>query len=114
MIKYKYTNKCNEISGFGGSYEDACRKMVIAGMEYLDNNPDAKITFKTYKNIYGVTFDESEDCEKMQKIMIDATGGDCTGAMMQACLQHIKYAQINGWDKYISEMEKPRAQAKEV
>ena len=109
MAEYKYTDKCNEISGFGGVYEAFCRKMVITGMEYLDNNPDAKITFKTYKNIYGVTFDESKDCEEMQKLMVEATGGDCTGAMMQACLQHIKYAQINGWDKYISEMEKPRA-----
>lgn len=29
-----------EISGFGGGYEDACRRMTIAAVEWLRKHPD--------------------------------------------------------------------------
>lgn len=102
--KFNYTDGCREISGFGGGYESACRDMVIVGMNWLDKNKKAKINFKQYKNIYGITFDESKDCKKMQKVMLAVNDG-CSGAQMQACTNHIMFAHTNGWDKYIKEME---------
>ena len=104
--EYKYTENMDEISGFGGGYEDACRNMVIAGIQWCDKNIKAEINFKEYKNIYGLTFDESNDCKKMQKIMLKAANNDCTGAMMQAALSHIMFIRKNGWDKYVLEMNK--------
>ncbi len=38
--------------------------------------------------------------------MNNAINGEATGAMMQACLDHVKYAKNKGWDKYIETMEK--------
>lgn len=103
--KFEYSKGCTEISGFGGGYEEICRKMVIAGMEWLDSHPKAKISYKEYKNIYGITTGESKDCKKMQDVMLKASDNDCTGAMMQATLSHVMYAHKNGWEKYISEMK---------
>jgi len=106
MEKYVYTDEMDEISGFGGGYEATCRAMVRAGLLWLDNNIAANLSFKQYENIYGLTFDESDDCKAMQEVMIEASGNDCTGAMMQATLNHIMFIYKNGWDKYKEEMIK--------
>jgi hypothetical protein len=107
---YNYTEKCREISGFGGGYEDACRKMVIAGMEWLDAHKEANPTFEQFKNIYGLTTGENEDMKKMQDAMNAVVDDGCSGAMMQASTNHVLYAYKNGWDKYISEMENQQKQ----
>jgi len=106
MKNYEYTEKCREISGFGGEYEKACRDMVKAGMEWLDQNPEAEPTFAQSKKVIGLTIDENEDMQKMQSVMVAAVGG-CSGAMMQAATNHVLYARKNGWEKYIQEMEMP-------
>lgn len=111
MNKFTYTKKCSEISGFGGGYEKACRNMVIAGMKWLDKNPKAKIEFSSYQNIYGVVTDLSSDCKKMREAMLKVNDG-CSGAQMQASLNHIMYAHKNGWKNYIKESEKRRKEEK--
>lgn len=109
MKKYTYPEGIDVISGFGGGYEDACQKMVIAGMEWLDEHKEANPTFDQFKNIYGLTTNENEDMEAMQKHMNEAIGNEASGAMMQACTNHILYANKNGWEKYISEVTKEKA-----
>ena len=108
MSGYKYTDKCNEISGLGGSYEEACRKMVIAGLEWFDNNKEADPKFHGFKNVFGLIIEDNEEAEKLTKHMNEACNGEATGGMMQCCLDHVKYAKHNGWDKYIEAMEKGR------
>jgi len=111
--KYVYTKEMDEISGFGGGYEKICRDMVIAGLKWLDNNPNADISYKEFKNIYGLTADESKDCQVMQEEMLKASGDDCTGAMMQSTLNHVMYIHKNGWDKYVQEMSKKKVKTEE-
>ena len=103
MSKYVFTEEMNEISGFGGGYETGCRDMVVAGLEWLDNNPKANPTFDQYKNIYGLTTNENKDMEKMQDVMLKVCDG-CSGAMMQATTNHVLHIKKVGWDKYIKEM----------
>ena len=107
--KYVYTDKMGEISGFGGGYEEDCRKMVIAGMEWLDEHKAANPTFDQYKGVYGLTTNENQDMKDMQAAMNQAIGDEATGAMMQACTNHVLYAAKNGWEKYVEEMEKREA-----
>jgi hypothetical protein len=104
MSKYSYSENAGEISGFGGGYEKSCRKMVVAGMEWIDEHPGCTLDYKEYKNIYGITADETPDLLDMQKHMNAAIGNGASGAMMQACTGHIMYAHKNGWDKYMEEM----------
>jgi len=101
---FVYPEGSREISGFGGGYEEACRNMVVAGMEWLKENPDANPTFKQYKNVYGITADENTDMKNMQNTMNEAIGNEASGAMMQASTNHVLYAHKNGWEKYIEEM----------
>lgn len=101
---YDYSEVKREISGFGGSYEENCRNMVIAGLEWCDKHPNANLSYKEFKNIYGLTTEESEDMKLCQDAMLEASNNDCTGAMMQASMGHLMFIRKNGWQKYVSEM----------
>ena len=105
-MKYDYSKVKGEISGFGGGYENACRKMVIAGLEWSDEHPDSDLSFKQFKNIYGLTTDESDDMKLCQEAMSKAVNDGCTGAMMQVTMIHLMFIRKHGWDKYVEEMNK--------
>ncbi len=104
-VKYQFTDEMGEISGFGGGYEQACRKMIIAGLEWCDKHPNADLKYKEFKNVTGLTFDESPDMLLMQEAMVAIVNNDCTGAMMQAVMNHIMFIRTNGWNKYVEEMK---------
>jgi hypothetical protein len=101
----KFTKEMREISGMGGSYEQCCRDMVIAGANWLKNNPDKNPEWKTFKNVFGLTTDENEDAKELENILLEASGDDCTGAMMQAAMSHVGFIKLNGWDKYVEQMK---------
>jgi hypothetical protein len=104
MSKYQFTPEMREISGFGGGYEEACRKMVQAGLEWFDANTEADPQFHSYKNVYGVIWEDNEFAKELSRVVVDASGGDCTGAMHQAAISHILFVRKNGWEKYVEEM----------
>lgn len=104
-VKYEFNEKMSEISGFGGDYEAACRRMVVAGVEWLDSHPGANPRFDQYKNIYGITANENADMKEMQKVMADAAP-DPSGQMMQATTNHVLIIKKRGWDWYCLQMEK--------
>jgi hypothetical protein len=81
--------------------------MVIAGLEWCDEHPNADLNYKQFKNVTGLTFDESDDMKLMQEAMLTVIGHDCTGAMMQAAMNHVMFIRKNGWAKYVEEMSRP-------
>ena len=103
---YSYPKGCREISGFGGGYEKTCRKMVVAGMEWFDENPKANPKFHSYKNVYGIISEDNSEAKSLTDTMLEASGNDCTGAMMQASVNHCLSAAKSGWAKYIQKMKK--------
>lgn len=105
-MERKYTEEMREISGFGGGYEETCRNMVLAALDWLDENPEADLSYKTFKQVYGLTTDESDDMKTMQGVMVKAANNDCTGAMMQATCAHVMFIRKEGWEKYVEEMSK--------
>ena len=117
MAKYQYTDQMREISGFGGSYEEGCRAMVIAGITWWDNHPDADPHYRGISNVFGICLDNNADAKRLdeaianakvtvdgKKFTVDEYG--YTGAMHQAAVSHIFYIKKNGWDKYVEEMSK--------
>ena len=115
MSKYEFTNEMGEISGFGGDYEQACRKMVIAGVEYLEKNKNIDFSFKEYENIYGILAETSEDTDKIIKAMIAANDDfGATGGMVQATLNHVKFIYEKGWNKYVETMIKDKQEDEKV
>jgi len=103
-IEDSIRNMKREISGFGGGYEKHCRKMLIAGIKWLEQNPKANPEFYGYKNVYGVISDDNEDAKALSKAVVDGADGDCTGAMHQAVIEIILYIRKNGIDKYLEQM----------
>lgn len=103
-----------EISGFGGSYEAACRAMVSAGLDWFDANPNAKPAFNAYANIIGIISEDNADAKALSeaclnaKIIMDGkettVRDDCTGAMHHYSVMHCFRAHKIGWDKYCAEM----------
>lgn len=107
MNTYQFTPEMGEISGFGGGYEDACRAMLRAGMEWFDAHPDADPQFSGYKGIYGIINEDNEDAKALSAAVVAPTNGDCTGAMHQAVVSHCLFIRREGWGRYVEEMTRP-------
>lgn len=101
-----------EISGFGGSYERACRKMLIAGLEWFDEHPAADPKFQGMRGVFGVLLDDNDDAKALSKVVVLASGGDATGAMHQAVIQSVLWIRKNGWAAYQAAMRKGKADAR--
>lgn len=102
-----------EISGFGGGYEATCRAMVVAGLEWFDAHPEAKPVFKQYENITGICSEENQDAKDLTEAIIKPSEGDCTGAMHQACVNHVLGIRTYGWDKYVTDMRRLKKEQEE-
>ncbi len=110
---YEFTPEMGEISGFGGGYEETCRAMLKAGLEWLDANAEADPQFHGYKNVYGIISEDNADAKALSKAVVEAAKDDCTGAMHQAVITSILWIRKNGWEKYVERMsEKPQSGTK--
>ena len=109
-MKYEFTDDMAEISGFGGGYEDCCRAMVVAGLEWLDEHPTAEPKYHGWKGVYGVIDEDNEDAKQLTKAVLDAAEkrGGSTGAMHQATIGHILWIRKNGWENYVKETRSSR------
>jgi len=119
MNRYDFTPEMREISGFGGSYEMACRTMLKAGLEWWNKNPKADPRFKGSflhkRHILGPITEENDDAKSLTKAMMDARmpdgrrcGDDATGTMLHIVIFHLFYIRRNGWEAYMKEMSKRR------
>jgi hypothetical protein len=113
MSKYQYTDDMKEISGFGGEYEEACRKMVVAGAEWFDEHPTAEPKFKGYKNVFGIIMEDNEDARALSDAVVKPSD-DCTGAMHQAAIGHVLYIHKHGWEKYVEKMKQSKTEKENV
>lgn len=93
-----------EISGMGLGYEKACQQMLEAGLKWLETNPNANLTVKTLKGVYGIATPEN-DAEELSQTITDEVEG-CTGAMHHAVLSHLYHIHTLGleeWHKKVLE-----------
>ena len=94
-----------EISGFGGGYEQACRDMVVAGVKWLREHPNADLKARRVEGVYPDIMCASKDFEEFQNALAAACEG-ATGAMVCATTKHVFYIHKNGWEKYCEKMSK--------
>jgi len=92
-----------EISGFGGSYEHACRAMLRAGGEYADQHPSICYAITTSRRGPG------GPPAAMDKAMCDAADNDVTGAMFSATLSHIVFVLHHSWEEFVERMREELA-----
>ena len=101
--KYDYDQVKREISGFGGGYEAACRRMVLAGLAWCDEHPQANPLFHGYRGIMGIISEDNEDAKLLTAALL-AAEPDCSGAMHQAAVQHTLFIRKHGWEAYVAKM----------
>lgn len=103
-MKKQWLEEMGEISGFGGGYEETCRKMVLAGIAWLDEHPKADPRFMGNSKIYGVILEDNPDAKALTEVVVGASGGDCTGAMHHASILHCLAYKRLGWDEYCRQL----------
>lgn len=105
--KYEYTDDMAEISGFGGDYEKSCRKMVIAGLCWFDDNPHANAIVKENAAIFGIVSEENEDAKNLSRAIAQSVT-DCSGAMHHAAISHTLWIKKHSWDEYCETMREAK------
>lgn len=100
---YDWRDGMGEISGMGGGYEQACRSMLRAGLQWLEAHPDADPKFQGFKGVFGLIVEDNDDAKALSAAVSGAIH-DCTGAMHQAVIATCFYVKANGWEGYCAEM----------
>lgn len=102
---YEFEEGMSEISGFGGEYEETCRTMLKAGLEWFDKNPNADPKFHGFEGVAGLCMEDNEDAKKLSDVIVKAANDDCTGAMRQAVIETIFWIRKRGWNEYVRVMK---------
>lgn len=108
MSPFKFTDSMNEVSGYGGAYEDACRAAVCAGAAWFAVHQDADPIF-----IDGLP--HNEDAESLAAAIgntpfvgTTAKLGDfLSTAMFTMVMLHVYYIAKHGWNAYVAKMTAP-------
>lgn len=108
--------KTVSISGFGGTYEWGCQRMLQLGLAWLKEHPqfDFAGAYVTFKNVYGVASPQNGSAEELDKAMMDdpmLKEYGVTGAMHQATLGHLGYIHHHGHEKWLEELKAAREPA---
>lgn len=95
-----------EISGFGGGYEQECRKMTVAGVKWLREHPNADLKRKKVEGMYPDIVSNSKEFDEFQNAIAAACKEGATVAMVCAATKHALFIHKNGWEKYCEAMSK--------
>jgi hypothetical protein len=109
-----FSHEMAEISGFGGGYEACCRAMVLAGVDWGLKNPTLSPQTYGFANVIGVHLNANHAAKQLEEAIVSATyewegkqcvaRAECTGAMLQAAMQHSITASKMGWKNYVGFM----------
>jgi len=95
------------LSGFGSGYERVCQLMLRAGIKHLDEN-EFHFDYTTIKGVYGICFSDAPWSKELDKVLLAAAGGDCTGAMHQCVIGHLQQIKEHGYDWWLNHFPKER------
>lgn len=87
-------------------YELECQRMVIRGVQYLDEHPEL---FKNISDKRLSIYDE--ELKEMTKYMLKGGKGQ-TGAMVSQSVTHAYHAKKMGWNNYIKKITITNEQSK--
>jgi len=90
-----------DISGFGGSYEEGCQKMLKNGLRFLNGRKIFDWSgYKQLKNVTGLCIAENKDAEALDKAIMEGIE-DASGAMHHAVVNHLAYIWKHGLKKWL-------------
>ncbi len=104
MSKYIFTPEMDEITGFGGVYEETARAMLMEGLRWMDEHPEAKLTYEKGKITNGST----EHAQLVDAVVAKGnTIGGATSLLLEMVLELLYYIKAEGWEAF-EEMFKVR------
>jgi len=118
MHIYEFTDDMNEVSGYGGDYERACRAAIAVGATWVSLHPAAEPEVDGNNGISGYVRGANEDGAKMLDCIDDQPfrmddgrevklGDVLTPAMYYVALYHIGFITEFGWNAYAEKMRSP-------
>lgn len=110
---FRHSPEMGEISGFGGGYEQCCQDMLEAGCKWLQERQPTDLAGHSYENITGIFVADSDDAKALEKVILDASKGEATGAMHHTVMARLFYINKNGWAKYCDELKAHEAKESE-
>mgnify|MGYP006921331345 CR=1 FL=1 len=110
--KYRFGADMKEISGFGGGYELCCRRMLLAGLEWLDAHPGADPKYHGFRDVFGVALEDNQDARDLSACVVAAAGEySPSGAQHQAVVSALMWIRQNSWEEYVARMTHPGGEA---
>lgn len=104
--KYVFPEDMPEVVGNG--HEEVFRRMVIAGLEWFDANPNADPRFES--DVFGC---RNEDARTLEGVVLKAYGHTAEAPKLilpaMLALRHILWVQANGWEAYVTSMRRVKA-----
>ncbi len=87
-----------DISGFGGTYEETCQRMLWRGVKFMEKTKPTKEQAKTG------AYSEDVLAHAMTK-----GEPDVTGAMLNATCWHARYIYVFGYEQWLENAKKNNA-----
>ena len=88
----RHTSDMGEISGLGGPDEALCQDMLEAGVQWLQDHPDATSNINVDPT--------GDDYKRMVAAMVEASRGEITLAQYTSVAQRLTFVARFGWDAY--------------
>jgi hypothetical protein len=104
MPLYGFTEDMGQISGRRGAFEAQCRRMLFAGLAWLEAHPDANPQFSSVRVLCGVVDDDNDDAKALSDAVMAAADGDCTDAMHESVITACLFVKDYGWDGFQAAM----------
>ena len=90
----------DEISGMGGSYEKLCQDMLEAGVEWIMEHESFEFAASGHQGVVGIIYPDNEDTAELIRVIVKATNGEATPAMVHAVMLRLNYIAQHGWSAY--------------
>lgn len=107
-FSWEWTEDMGEISGFGGGYEESCKRYMRIALAYFCAFPDEFKRFLQEEK----TDDEKKALNKLEyqigSVMDNGWDSGASGAQIMAAFSHAARVYRFGWESYKKEMRERR------
>ena len=104
-MSYRHTPDMDEISGFGGGYEQCCQDMLEAGVEWILDHPEFEFDAEGFQGVTGIIYANNEETQELMRTIIDASRNqdgvaEASGAQVHGVMLRLGFIASKGWEAY--------------
>lgn len=113
MKPFEFTEAMNEVTGYGGDYEAACRSAICAGAAWFASHAQEcplfvggepeNLAAQSLRRAIDAAWFTQEDGRRAQ------LRDHLTNTMFATAMVHVYYIAKHGWNAYVDKMSAPLA-----